>query len=49
MAPLECPACDGTGSVQGDDGATVIGARCDGRGILFVDADVGAALGDAGG
>jgi DnaJ-class molecular chaperone len=43
----ECPTCDGSGSVQRDDGETRICARCEGTGVLFVDEDAGDALSDA--
>jgi DnaJ-class molecular chaperone len=36
MPSLDCPVCVGSGYVQGDDGETVICARCDGTGVVFV-------------
>ncbi len=50
MPSMECPVCDGTGYVQEEDGATtVIFARCEGTGVVFVDVAVGDAIGDAAG
>ena len=48
MPSRDCPTCDGRGSVQGDDGETLICARCDGTGVLFVDDDTDAARSDVG-
>ena len=48
MPSLDCPVCEGRGYVQRDDGETVICARCDGTGVVFVDDDAGDALSDAG-
>ena len=42
----DCPTCDGRGSVQGDAGETLICARCDGTGVVFVDDDTDTARSD---
>ena len=47
MPSFDCPPCDGSGYVQGEDGETVICARCAGTGVVFVDEDAGDALSDA--
>jgi DnaJ-class molecular chaperone len=41
MPSLDCPTCMGSGYVQQDDDTTMICARCDGTGVLFVDEDAG--------
>jgi DnaJ-class molecular chaperone len=43
---LDCPVCEGSGYVQGDDGETLICVRCDGTGVVFVDEDADAARSD---
>ena len=48
MPSLDCPVCEGTGYAQDDAGETLICARCEGTGVLFVDEDAGDALSDAG-
>ena len=47
MPSLDCPVCEGSGYVQGDDGATIICARCEGTGVVFVDETAGDVLSDA--
>jgi DnaJ-class molecular chaperone len=49
MPSLDCPTCKGRGYVQRDDGETIICARCEGTGVLFVDEDTDDAQGDASG
>ena len=39
MPSFDCPTCDGSGYVQGDDGETLICAPCEGTGVVFVDED----------
>jgi hypothetical protein len=47
MPSFDCPSFDGSGYVQGEDGETLICARCEGTGVVFVDEDAGGALSDA--
>jgi DnaJ-class molecular chaperone len=49
MPSLDCPTCQGSGYVQEEGGLTIICARCDGTGVVFVDESTGDALSDAGG
>jgi DnaJ-class molecular chaperone len=46
MSALDCPRCEGSGYVQGEDGDTTICARCEGTGVVFVDKTAGDALRD---
>jgi DnaJ-class molecular chaperone len=46
MPSFDCPTCDGGGYVQADDGETIICARCEGTGVVFVDEDAGDTLSD---
>ena len=41
MPSLDCRICAGTGYVRDDAGATVVCARCDGTGVVFVDESEG--------